>query len=101
MTNCVHFEPSREGTGCAAAGPSATTDNDERGSAFSSPMALTLPSDQVSALAQHQKEAASWFVELRDDICKAFEVIEDALPENNEQSDLQPGRFIRTPWERT
>lgn len=43
-----------------------------------------------------QKRAALWFEKLRDDICAAFETIEDALCD----SDLPAGRFKRKSWER-
>jgi len=43
--------------------------------------------------------AATWFQELRDQICAEFEVIEDELSGGN-KADLEAGRFERTPWER-
>lgn len=48
-----------------------------------------------------QDEARTWFESLRDGICLAFEELEDALPEGMPFSDQAPGRFERTPWERT
>ncbi len=46
--------------------------------------------------AEHQQKAAAWFATLRDQICAAFELIEDDLSTN----DQAPGRFIKTPWDR-
>ncbi len=52
----------------------------------------------ISALDERKARAKSWFERLRDDICAAFENLEDDAP-----SALYPdkaGRFIRTPWQR-
>jgi coproporphyrinogen III oxidase len=43
--------------------------------------------------------ARAWFESLRDQICTAFEKLEDDAP-----AALYPGhagRFVRTPWDRT
>src|SRR6266700_8004941 len=45
--------------------------------------------------------ARAWFERLRDDICAAFEAVEDALPAGAPPSDRAAGRFVRTPWSRT
>jgi coproporphyrinogen III oxidase len=45
--------------------------------------------------------ARAWFERLRDDICAAFEAIEDDLPHGAPYFDRAAGRFARTPWERT
>jgi coproporphyrinogen III oxidase len=47
-----------------------------------------------------KQTAATWFAALRDDICAAFEQIEDdhAHPQLPEQS---AGRFVRKSWDRT
>jgi coproporphyrinogen III oxidase len=43
---------------------------------------------------ERKRRSAAWFESLRDDLCAAFEAIED------EAGDGEPGRFERTPWER-
>jgi coproporphyrinogen III oxidase len=45
--------------------------------------------------------AETWFQALRDDICTALEAVEDALPAGAPLGDCPPGRFARTPWQRT
>jgi len=44
--------------------------------------------------------ARAWFEALRDDLCAAFESVEDALPASAPFADRKPGRFVRTPWDR-
>ncbi|MBV8971992.1 MAG: oxygen-dependent coproporphyrinogen oxidase [Sphingomonadaceae bacterium] len=47
------------------------------------------------AFDDEQRAAEAWFQKLRDDLCAAFEALED------EGSGPEPaGRFVRTPWER-
>jgi len=53
-----------------------------------------LPDD----LEDKKNRAPQWFATLRDDICSAFERIED--DHNNCGADAVPGRFVRTPWNR-
>jgi len=48
-----------------------------------------------------QQRARAWFEELRDGICTAFEALEAGLPSSAPFGDQPPGRFVRTPWERT
>src|SRR5438034_6386595 len=55
----------------------------------------------AATMEQHKSRARAWFEQLRDDICVAFEAIEDALPASAPLGDRAPGRFVRTPWERT
>jgi coproporphyrinogen III oxidase len=45
--------------------------------------------------------ARAWFERLRDDICAAFEAIEDDLPYGAPLVDRAAGRFVRTPHQRT
>ena len=51
--------------------------------------------DGRTALAQ------SWFERLRDDICAAFERLEDDAPTADWHAGMAPGRFVRTPWRRS
>jgi coproporphyrinogen III oxidase len=55
----------------------------------------------AALLDQRKDEARAWFEQLRDRICAAFEMLEDDLPAGTPQSSMTPGRFVRTPWDRT
>src|SRR5205809_613866 len=53
----------------------------------------------MSLIEDRKTRARAWFEALRDDICAAFERLEDDAP-----ASLYPGeagRFVRTPWNRT
>ena len=53
----------------------------------------------ISVIDDRKARARRWFETLRDDICAAFERLEDDAP-----TSLYPdsaGRFVRTPWQRT
>ena len=56
-----------------------------------------LPDDVVAA--GRKQTAERWFETLRNDVCAAFEALEDE-PATTEQGGL-PGRFVKTPWDRT
>jgi coproporphyrinogen III oxidase len=58
-------------------------------------------SSNGGALEEHKQRAAAWFGELRDDLCAAFEGLEQDLPAGAPGGDRAPGRFMRTPWQRT
>jgi coproporphyrinogen III oxidase len=51
-------------------------------------------------LETRKARARGWFETLRDDICAAFEALEDALPAGAPLGNQPAGRFLRTPWSR-
>jgi coproporphyrinogen III oxidase len=55
------------------------------------------PGDSSSS-ADEKRKAEAWFERLRDEICAAFEALEDAL--EGPGAALPAGRFERKPWER-
>ena len=59
--------------------------------------APALPAD----IDDKKATASAWFEALRNDICSAFETLEDELPADMPLADRPAGRFVRTPWERT
>lgn len=58
----------------------------------------TTDSSPAVAYQALQTPARAWFETLRDRLCAAFEMIEDA--ETHPKADLPPGRFARTGWTR-
>ncbi len=52
-------------------------------------------------ISQRKESTRIWFESLRDQITAAFESVEDALPAGAPLADRAPGRFRRTPWNRT
>ncbi|GAA0775339.1 oxygen-dependent coproporphyrinogen oxidase [Roseibium denhamense] len=53
-------------------------------------------------IEQKKETATTWFRELRDQICTAFEKLEDEIDTGKGPlSDRPAGRFEQTPWERT
>jgi coproporphyrinogen III oxidase len=52
-------------------------------------------------LKARKARARGWFETLRDEICAAFEALEDGLPAGAPRTDDTVGRFVRTPWTRT
>jgi len=52
-------------------------------------------------LEARKTRARTWFEALRDDICAAFETLEESLPDTAPLAERAPGRFVRTPWHRT
>jgi coproporphyrinogen III oxidase len=55
--------------------------------------------DASSEIEARKARAKSWFEALRNDICAAFEELEDDAPASLYPA--QAGRFVRTPWQRT
>ena len=56
----------------------------------------------IDATLDQQKSAAqAWFEDLRDKICAALEKLEADLPQFAPHGSETPGRFVRTPWDRT
>ncbi len=66
---------------------------------------MKTPSDLASVVSNlatieaRKARARAWFEALRDDICSAFEALEDEAPTWLYHG--APGRFVRTPWSRT
>ena len=60
---------------------------------------MTELADQTIPDARKSR-ASAWFTQLRDEICAAFEAVEDALPAGAPLSDRPAGRFVRTSWNR-
>ncbi|WP_102866963.1 oxygen-dependent coproporphyrinogen oxidase [Pseudovibrio exalbescens] len=55
-----------------------------------------------SNIEDKKETATRWFSELRDQICAAFEQLEDEIADHDGPLSDQPaGRFEQTPWERT
>ncbi len=53
---------------------------------------------KVTDLDTRKATARAWFESLRDQICAAFEALEDEAPQDLYPK--APGRFVRTPWTR-
>ena len=52
-------------------------------------------------LDEKKQIASTWFKELRDRMCAAFEALEDTVAGPNEAiGDGKPGRFKQTAWDR-
>jgi len=62
---------------------------------------IAYPLPDPFELERQKTMARAWFESLRDQICKAFEQLEDELPAGLPQSEMAAGRFVRTPWNRT
>ena len=56
---------------------------------------------EATETESRKTRARVWFETLRDDICRAFEALEDTLPASAPLAGRSAGRFARTPWSRT
>ncbi|MFJ5370876.1 oxygen-dependent coproporphyrinogen oxidase [Bosea sp. CER48] len=65
------------------------------------PKPVEAPTADPAAVAALKPRAAAWFENLRDRICAAFEEIEDEAAGPFPPETDRPGRFVRTPWQRT
>ena len=57
-----------------------------------------LPAGLPDNIDEKSSRARAWFETLRNDICNRFEQLENDL--EGPLSERQPGRFLRTPWQR-
>ena len=55
----------------------------------------------MDTIDQRKDRAKAWFESLRDRIVGEFEALEDDLPAGAPMAERPPGRFVRTPWNRT
>ena len=53
---------------------------------------------EIGVSEERKARAKAWFEALRDEICTAFETLEDEAPTALYPG--QPGRFVKTPWRR-
>ena len=55
----------------------------------------------MSGIEQRKEQASAWFQELRDTLCASFEALENEAAGPFFPEATEPGRFNRTPWQRT
>ena len=59
---------------------------------------MTEPTDYGTS--EHKRRASAWFAELRDDLCRALEAVEDDGVGPTPTSANGLGRFEQTAWQR-
>lgn len=62
---------------------------------------MSAPAARPYGTENHKRQAVRWFEDLRDRLVQALEALEDEVLGPNPTSANPPGRFQRTPWERT
>jgi coproporphyrinogen III oxidase len=62
---------------------------------------MNSPFPDPATLERRKADARAWFERLRDDICAALHDVEDGLPADAPLAGEAPGRFARTPWQRS
>src|SRR5947209_3500966 len=77
----------------------ARAESQERMSVVDKSSERQTKSVDAGRLETRKARAQSWFAALRDEICAAFERLEDEAPA--ELYGTLPGKFERTPWQRT
>ncbi len=55
----------------------------------------------IDVLEAHKASARAWFEDIRDQICAAFEKLENTVPAETAPAGVAAGRFVRVPWNRT
>lgn len=63
--------------------------------------ATQTPAADPAVVEALKPRATAWFESLRDRICAAFEQVEDEAGGPFPPETDKPGRFVRTPWQRT
>jgi coproporphyrinogen III oxidase len=68
---------------------------------MNAPNKIATPLPDSATLEGRKAEARAWFEHLRDIICTSLEALEDELDAPLPDEASEPGRFLKTPWERS